>query len=138
MFAYDADDFYVVRRTTFWRLGVTDVLTDRFLVRKELFREFLVNDSDTTPVLLFAFRLSEISPAQQFYPERVEITGGDRGIKGVSAWISRFWVGRHRIFHANDSPRVGEIRVGQHCTAGRSNHPRQLPRPVNDSKYQLP
>ena len=126
MFADDTDDFYVVRRTTFWRLGVSNMLTDRIFVRKKPFREFLINDSDATSIFVFTFGLSEITSAQQFHPKRVKIAGRDRSVKSVDAWIGRFRVGRHRVFHANNSARVGEIGVGQHGARRGCDNSRQL------------
>src|SRR5437588_8652357 len=107
----DADDFQVVRRTVTWRSGVTNVLADRILVRKKLFRHFFVDNADTPGLFAFAFGLGEIATAEELHPDRIEIAGRDRGIKRTRADIRRFWISRERIARRHDPAGVGEISV---------------------------
>src|SRR5690242_3924222 len=104
MFADDADDFDVVRRAALRLLSVTDVLTDGVFIWEKLLRQFLIDDGDSAAIFLFAFRLSEVAPAQKFHAERVEVVGCDSCIECNDAWVSRFRVGGHRIFHSNNPP----------------------------------
>src|SRR5438094_875328 len=110
----DPDDFQVVRRTVTWRDGVANVLADRVLVRKKFFRHFLVDNSDTPSLFAFAFGLSEIATAQELHPDRIEISGRDRGIKRARADIRRLWISRERVARRHYPAGVGEISVRQH------------------------
>src|SRR4030095_15408727 len=89
MSANEADDFDVVRRTTLWRLGVANVLTDRVFVWKKFFRELFIDDPDTAPILVLAFSLSEFPAAQELYTQGVEIAGRDCRKESANARIGR-------------------------------------------------
>src|SRR5207249_3173118 len=79
--AHDADYFHIVRRAVLRRLCVADMLTDRVLVREKFFCHFFVNERYTAPLFVFAFLLSEITAPQEFYAQRVAVTGRDRGVE---------------------------------------------------------
>src|SRR5262245_47010543 len=84
--AHDADDFHVVRRAVLRRLCVADMLPNRLFTWEKFFGQFFVDNRHATPVFVFAFVLSEIAAPQQFYAQRVAVTGGDRGVERVDAW----------------------------------------------------
>jgi len=59
--AHDTDNFHVVRRAVFWRIGVANVLTDRIFVREKFVCHFFVNDHHAPSILGFGFALREIA-----------------------------------------------------------------------------
>src|SRR5262245_24306372 len=77
--AYDTDDFHVVRRTIFRRVGVANVLTDWIFILKKFFHHFFVDDRNAPRIFVFAFVLCEIAAAYQFYAKRLAVTGRNRG-----------------------------------------------------------
>src|SRR5215510_2512612 len=109
--AHDTHDFHVVRRAIFWRVGVTNVLTDWIFVGEKFFRRFLVDDRNSTALLVFAFVLGEISAAQQFYAQRLAVTGRYRGEERIDARVRRFRVVRHGVFRAQNAARAGEVGI---------------------------
>src|SRR5215469_4746657 len=126
--AHDTYDFQVVRRAVFWWVRVANVLTDRIFVWKKFFNCLLVDDSNTPRILVFGFTLGEIAAAKQFYTERLAITRRDRSEQRIDAWIRRFRVARHGVFHAENTARAGKIGIGQHGAGGRCGYSGQLPR----------
>ncbi len=61
VFAYNTDDFHVVRRTVFRRLRIANVLTDRLFIGEKFFRHFFIDDRHASRILAFGFVLSEIA-----------------------------------------------------------------------------
>ena len=59
----DANNFQVVRRAIARRGRVTNMLSDRVLIREKFFRHFFVDNRNSPGVFAFAFGLSEIAPA---------------------------------------------------------------------------
>src|SRR5204862_6803748 len=98
MFADYADDLQVVRPAALGRLRVTNMLTDRILIRKKFCRHFFVDYSNAPSILVLAFGLSEIAAAPQLDAERFEIAGRDCGIEGIDAGVRRFRIARHCFF----------------------------------------
>ena len=88
------DDFHVVRRTIFRRLGVTNMLADRVLVWEKFLRHFFIEDGNATPVFVFAFGLREIAAPQQLDSDGVEVSLGNRRVERGRAGIWRFRIGR--------------------------------------------
>jgi hypothetical protein len=102
------------------------MLTDRVLLREKLFRQFFVNDRYAARLFVFAFVLSEIAAPQQFYPERLAVTGRDCGEERVHAWIRRLRVIRHRVFCSQNAAGACEIGIRQHGADGRRGYAGQL------------
>ena len=58
---HDTDNFHVVRRAVFRRIGVANVLTDRIFVGEKFFGHFFVDDRHEPSILGFGFALREIA-----------------------------------------------------------------------------
>src|SRR5439155_16638064 len=90
MAANDANDEQIVRRAIFRRLGVTNVLTHRFRVRKNLPGHLIVNDGDARHISVFGFGLGKVAAAQKLYADCIKIALRDCGKKRACAGIGRF------------------------------------------------
>src|SRR6266705_4644524 len=71
----NANDLNVVRRTILRWNCVADMLTDCIFIWEKLLRHKFIDDADLPPVLVFAFGLGEIPPAQNLNPDRFEKSG---------------------------------------------------------------
>src|SRR4030081_2829277 len=73
------DHEQVVSGTVFRRLSVTNVLTDRFHIRKNLLCHLVVNDRDARRIFVLSFGLGKVATTQKLYADCVEVTWCRRG-----------------------------------------------------------